>query len=558
MVQNTHKMLSGRRRSFLVIGTAWAALAAGLLSASAAFAQEAPVTLAQAQGTPQPAAASERPQSQVSTFVGSLIPGFQFDGAVNLSETYTTNSYGVAGVNGQDDWITDGGLALSMHDHSRRVSFDANYNGQVYYYARGGQDTQITTNLDALANVIAIPDYLNFIGRAFAQPVVLSNSGFATASGIGSPNGYRNGYGYSAGPDITFRLGDFASSDTLATYGAAYFTQPSGVTNIAPIPGVAGPENTTTRSVMETLKSGQDFSRLQWTIIGSFSELDRQQGLFSEKAGIATLQYAITREFSLLGTGGYDALHNTIPLTRNVSGPVGMGGIAINLEDLQFQFQAGTKYNSLSYEGSLRWNITATSALSGIATDTVTTPEGQLLNNLSNLTASLNGTLTTPSNIYANGTTSSLASFSTQSLGSLSFNQNITRYQQASLSYLLDYERDHASLTAFFLKATELSGTFIGSPTSDSWGMMASYAHNISPLTTGSINAGYTYYQELGGHSKVYNVGGQISYQLGPQTGVYFRTDYYKRDSSQALQSLSPFTGGLDDLRLTVGLSHQL
>ena len=48
---------------------------------------------------------------------------------------------------------------------------------------------------------------------------------------------------------------------------------------------------------------------------------------FSEKAGVGTLRYAITREIAILGTGGYDALSNSTPLTRNLSGPVGMGGI---------------------------------------------------------------------------------------------------------------------------------------------------------------------------------------------------------------------------------------
>ena len=36
--------------------------------------------------------------------------------------------------------------------------------------------------------------------RAFAEPVVLSNSGFVTANGVSGPDGYRNSYGYSVGP----------------------------------------------------------------------------------------------------------------------------------------------------------------------------------------------------------------------------------------------------------------------------------------------------------------------------------------------------------------------
>lgn len=495
----------------------------------------------------------------MSSFVGSLIPGFEFNAAVNLSETYTTNSYGTSAGGNQDDWLTIAGLNLDMHDHSRRVSLDAFYNGQVYYYAKSAQSTQFTNNLEAMGSVIAIPDYLNIIGRAFAQPVVLSNSGFATAGNIVGPNGFRNSYGYSIGPDITFRLGDFATSDTLATYGGAYFTNPAGVTSAALIPGILGPEDTVMRNATETLKSGPDFSRLKWSIVAQFSEMDRKQGLFSEKSAIGTLAYRITPEISLLGTGGYDAINNSTPLTRNVSGPVGMGGVELTSgEDFDLLVEAGQKYNSFSILGSLRWNITATSTVTGQATDGVSTPEGQLLNNLSGLTPSLNGNLVTANDIYANGSTSSLAAFSAQSLGSLSFNQNIARYQRVSFTYAFDFEREHANLIVYGEKLTQLNQFFIGPPVTNSWGGDASYGHDISRLTRGTVGAGYIFYQELGGHAKTFNVNGQIDYSLGPQTRVYFRTDYYKRESSATLQSLSPFTGSLDDIRITLGLYHQL
>ena len=563
MVQNTHEMLPGRRRNFLKLGTASAALAAGLLAASASYAQEPPITLAQAQAAPAPAApsgaAAERPANEVSTFVGSLIPGFQFDAGISLSETYATNAVGFSGGAAHDDWITLGGINLNMHDHSRRVSFDASYNGQVYYYARGAQPTQYTNDLQALATVVAVPDYLNFVGRAFAQPVVISNSGSVTANGITGPNGYRNGYGYSAGPDITFHLGDFASSDTLATYGGAYFTDPNGTSGLPVIPGVSGPENTIMRSVNQTFRSGPDFTRLQWTVVGVFSETDRSQGLFSEKAGVGTLQYAITREISLLGTGGYDKITNSTRLTKDVSGPVGMGGVSVTLgEDFSFQAQVGEKYNDVSFLGSLRWNIGPSSVLTGSATDSISTPEGQLLNNLTGMTASLNGNLTTASNIYSNGSTASLANFSAQSLGSLSFNQNIARYQMVTIGYSQDFERDHANVSLFGQRLTNLDGTFVGPPVTNSWGGQASYSHDISRLTSGTLGFGYGYYQELGGHSTNYNVSGQIDYSLGPDTRVYFRSDYYTRNSSQSLQTLSPLTGSLDDFRLTLGLNHQL
>jgi len=566
LLKNTHEILSGRRRHVLLAGSAAAALAAALSWTVPSYGQDAPVTLAQAQPQAQPAPAPApqqaprpaREPSQLSTFVDSMIPGFQLNARVNLSEAYTTNGTGTSTIANQDDFLTNAGIQLDVHDHSRRVSFDAFYTGQVYYYARSSTSTQFTNDLQALATVIAIPDYVDFVARAFAQPVMLSNSGFATASGIVSPNGYRNSYGYTIGPDVHFRLGSFASSDLLATYGGAYFSDPSGISNVF-IPGVAGPEDISTRDVTETLKSGEDFNRLRWTLVGKFSETDRRQGLFGEKAGIGNLAYGITPEISLLGTGGYDVIHNSYALTKDISGPVGMGGVELTFgPDFDLLAEAGQKYNSLSFLGSLRWNISPTSAVTGLATDSVSTPEGQLLNNLSGMTASMNGTLASPGNIYSNGTTSTLAAFSAQSMGSLSFTQSIARYQRVSLTYSQDYERDHANVSLFGEKLTQLDRFYIGPPVTTSWGGQANYSHNITRDITGMLGAGYSYYQELGGHSKNLNFSGQVDYILGPRTTVFFRTDYYKRDSSLALQSLSPFTGSLDDIRLTIGLYRQL
>jgi len=193
-----------------------------------------------------------------------------------------------------------------------------------------------------------------------------------------------------------------------------------------------------------------------------------------------------------------------------------------------------------------------------VVSDGVSTPEGQLLGNLGGLTASLGGALTNASGLYANGSTASQSSFNVQSPGSLSFDQSIARYQVATLSFLYDRERNHAGITAHAEKYTQESGIIQGSGISNSWGAFASYSRDVSPLTSASAYAGYTYYDNLGGHSKNYNIGAQVGYSLSRQTSVYFRTDYFWRDASQSLQSLSPYTGGTDDLRLTLGLSHQL
>jgi uncharacterized protein (PEP-CTERM system associated) len=553
-------------RRFLKCGVA--ALAVSLLAAPVSNAQERSPSAEG--GASQPGGASisspgggasaaeqSAGRTGVSGFVGSLIPGFEFGASVDLSESYATNPSGFSGS--RTDWLTMLGLGLTMNEHSARVSFDASYRGAVNFYADGTQSTQFTNDLQAVAAVIVIPEYVNFNASAFAQPVVISNLGAVTANNNVASNGFRNAYGFSAGPTIMFHLGDFATSITRGTFGASYFTEPEGTSSFTGIPGVGGPQNTTMRSFSETLASGTDFSRLSWNVNATLQEMDRPQGLFTEKVGLAHFQYAITRSISLLGTGGYDAIHNTLSLGRNLSGPVGTGGLALTLgEDFQLQFEIGEKYNDLSYQGTMRWNITPTGTLDGSVTDQVTTPEGQLLGNLSSLVSTASGGLASSSALYSNGTASSMASFNAQSPGSLSFDQSISRFQTVNLNYSQEFPRDHATIGVFATRQTILTTVFVGQPVNNSWGMVTSFSHDISRQLSATLGGGYTNYEELGGHANVYTVNGQLAYTLSPDTNVYLRTDYLTRDSSTALQNLSPFTGNVDDLRVTIGLSHRL
>jgi predicted porin len=108
------------------------------------------------------------------------------------------------------------------------------------------------------------------------------------------------------------------------------------------------------------------------------------------------------------------------------------------------------------------------------------------------------------------------------------------------------------------MRQSVLDRVFVGLPVNNSWGVTGSFGHNLTRLMTATIGAGYSNYEEFGGHSSVYNVNGELTYELSPDTSVYLRTDYLTRDASSTLQSLSPFTGSLDDVRVTIGLSHTL
>ena len=191
----------------------------------------APTTLASA--APASSGASDTSAGEGAT----TIPPFDWGGAVMASEAYTSNGSGVSGAN-RDDFISTLGFNAFVHEHSRRVIFDANYAFAADFYARGTNATQISNNLQAVGTIEAIPDYLNINAKAFAAPIVTSNLGIVTAGNRVVPNGFQNSFGYYVEPDLKFRLGTFATSETTATYGSEFFSKPAGSAPIAIIPGL--------------------------------------------------------------------------------------------------------------------------------------------------------------------------------------------------------------------------------------------------------------------------------------------------------------------------------
>jgi uncharacterized protein (PEP-CTERM system associated) len=507
---------------------------------------------------PPPPRAQRRPGASTSGDVGLPVPEFQAGANVNVSGSYVTNATGLPGAS-QMDYVSSLGASVYLHEHSRRASLDANYNGEADFYAKGTLPTQVNNNLQAVANWDIISDHLSLGAKAFAQPVLTSSLGVITADNRVVPNGFQDSYGYYVNPELRLSLGDFAVSETVPSFGQAFFTSPAGSSNFPLIPGIGGPEDTTSRSLTERISSGTDFDRFNWNLVGSLSETARSQSLLSEKAGAANLRYAVSYEFSLLATLGYDAISNSTLLNQNVTGPEALGGFGLTFgKDFSLQVEAGEKYNSPSFFGALHYNISPRTLLSASVDDTIQTPEGQLLDNLTNLAARPDGSLGTAQNVLGNGSPPSLSSFSIQSQGNLALDQNIARYQTATVSFAEDFERNHASASVFATRRTILSGVFFGPQKTDTWGMQLLFSHDFSHLLLGTIGGSYAMDNELGGHAQAFGTQAQMSYQLSRQTSIYLSAQSLHRSSSPSLLALSPLTGTVSDLRATIGISHAL
>jgi uncharacterized protein (PEP-CTERM system associated) len=487
---------------------------------------------------------------------GGAVQSFEWGAGVSFSQSYMTNAAGISGVN-RPDYRSSLGFSANLHEHTRSLSIDANYNFAADFYANNTVPTQISNNLQAIGTAQIIPEYLNLNLRAFAQPVVTSGVGVLTADNHVVPGTYTNSYGYYVTPDLVFRFGEFASSETFPSFGQVFFSTPTGTTAANTIPGLRGAQDTTMRSVTERITGGPDFGRLNWMATGLFSETDNAGSLLSEKTGVVNLQYAIDYEWSLILTGGYDSIINSIPLTTKISSPFGLAGFGLKLgRDFEFQIEAGERYKEFSITSNLRWAVTPTSQVTGAVNDYVQTPEGQLLNNLGTFSASSNGAITSSQNVFANGTGSALGSSNIQAGGNSPLDQQLARYQTGSLAWVEQLGRNSLAFALNGTRRTYLTSGFIGPQTDISWGGTLTVSRNITPLLNGSLGITYTSDQEFGGEGNTIGAQGNLNYSLSRTTNVYLQSSYLTRDSSPALQVFSPLTGDLTDFVITIGISH--
>lgn len=526
----------------------------------------APLTTPVEREGTRPKAAEGQGAEANSGGLANMVPPFRAGASVFGSESYVSNAAGSsAGARG--DALTTLGLNAYVHEQTQRVSLDANYNGNAYFYANGSVPTQISNYLQATSSLIAIPDYLTFSAKAFAQPVVNSDLGFLTANDRIVPNGYSSSYGYFVSPQLQFRLGDFAVSKSMASYGGVYFDAARGSTTLIPplFPGFPptlapslGPQDMISRTLTQQLLSGSDFNRFNWSLTAMLSETDQGQRLLAEQAGVGNFSYAILPHLNLLATAGYDNIRYPMALFQKISGPVWLGGLGGSIgSDLNFQFEAGRKYHSDSYYANLSYAITPTLLLTGSADDYVSTPEGQLLNSLTNLTATPTGGLGSSRSLLQNGNFASLAGFDAQPQGQL-FDQSLARYQTGMVGLSGDYERNHVNVSGYVMRRTILSGFIIGSPRQDYWGGRVAYTRDINPLMHGTIAAGYSNSQEFSGTARIYNFDASLNYNLSRTTYAYFQAGYLYREPTGGIPGVSPVSGSLSDVILTVGISHTL
>src|SRR6266446_6008793 len=518
-----------------------------------------------------PAPTTMPPASTVQGPPTLRLSGSSFSGSVDISETYATNAFGLGSAyttaNGGGDFITTLGLNLGAHDHTVRFDGDLQVRLVGDHYARNSSYDRVYGYLNALATAVLVPEHFFFYGSAFAAPILVNNLGPLGADGrpvaTGPYTGTRDSYGYTISPDLKFRLGDFANSDTIVTQSSLFLVEPNAPTVTQTIPGQSPPTEFYSYGATQQLSSGIDFNRLNWILTGSWNK-STQSGLeFTQASGIGDLKFALNREVALLGTFGYQSFTSNQALIQSLVGPVALAGLQIILgPTFQADGRAGWRYNSPSYDGHLRSQPGPFTTLVASYDDTVTTPAGRLIGSTSQLgTDSQGGFINTTYQSNPNSPPPSIAgvtSFNSAPIDGLAINNSIVRYRMASASLLYLADRTQYRLTGFRTTYDTLTAVPSGIPLqSKSTGAEFGLSRTMTPRLTGRLRANYSVEDILGGEYNLYGGGLDLDYTVSLKTRTYLRVAYQRRDSNAALVAASPVSVSESDASIMIGLNRQ-
>lgn len=272
---------------------------------------------------------------------------------VEVRQTWSDNFAGTGLIT-----TVSGGIEASAQ--SKRVSafFDADFERRL------GIDTPVfdKSRVNALArgNFIVVRDLLSVDAGGVATRLVRDFRGPISNNPDSNINNFEDVYGFYVAPTITQDLGKIANLAVGYRFSLTEVNNPGNRFDAgdAGIPGqdlsLARASDSVEHSAFARLSNYNQSSRLSWSLNGSYSIND--QDFLNEElesySGILDAEYAFNRNFSLLGSVGYEDIVNT--RDSILSDPVTF--VPILDADGQFQVDPANPRNTTYEQDGFIWD----------------------------------------------------------------------------------------------------------------------------------------------------------------------------------------------------------
>jgi uncharacterized protein (PEP-CTERM system associated) len=451
---------------------------------------------------------------------------------LELRETFDSNPTGATkGIPQRPDGYTSFLPGINVARQTERNTFVLDYQleGRKYYENEGLD--QIRNNLVEYSNTNLVEELLWLDTRAFIGQTVINQRNATGAVPQLQGNNTTEYYNYSLSPYIRNHLGSFADTELRYTF-AQNTSQDSGGT----LP------NALTNQISAVMNSGTDFSRLLWSVNGIYSDTDRSglstallapqfssrninaaatRGIFEVGA-----EYGITREFSIIGTGGYESIHDPT-LEHNIDDGTWSAGFRLRPGPstsllLVYGFREGEHF----WSGNANYDYDPNTRFTMRYTEGLVTNDTLMRSNLGVLGVDEFGNFIDPITRQQFDPTYSLFSLTTLSFRQKRFEGSFHAVRQVNYFDVLAYHDDRTAQVTLTSDTTD--------------GVTAAFGRDLNPLTNAFISFRYQHvkFQPDLRVDNNYGFTLGVRYALTETTDTYANYSYLVRDSRPSINNL--------------------
>lgn len=411
---------------------------------------------------------------------------WQIDPFVEVQETFTDNVNSGSGSAKESDLITrlTGGIVLS--GTGRRARINLNYALTQELHADHSELDGLSQQAAATGNIEIIKDSIFVDARGSISRTSIDRGGQVSATDRNTGSNQQDIYLYSISPYWRHRYAGFAESELRLTRSQSFTSTPSSSSGGGTgTPGRAS--DTESHSASALLASGSDFTRFLWRLSGSATESKRDRGTLTALNVDATNQYNLNSDFGLLGTVGIDDIDDP-GLTRDISGPYALGGFIWTPSDrTRLRFQAGWRYEDISFSGDARWDITARTSFTASYSESVGLAIDQFL-------GALGETQIDPRGRFVDRLTGQ--TFTGRGIGGLPLTDNLTLTKRFQAGISTNWTRDSINLAYVHTEQDTITGDNPGTVTGPGLrkedSVFFTFGHQLTPLLSSFLTLGYS------------------------------------------------------------------
>jgi uncharacterized protein (PEP-CTERM system associated) len=448
-------------------------------------------------------------------------PAWQVLPSLGVGESFTDNVNLSPPGQTQSDLITAVTPGLEVIGQTARLQTTVNFDPQILFFALGSSPPLFQPNLTGTAHAEVVPDTFFFDSSASISQQFVNLSAPVAPTTLTTSNNLQTTTALNASPYLDHHFGDYADTETRYrfSYTTAGGNAEVGGTTIAP---------ETYNEFSQTIKGGDYFGTLGWTLTGDYNRTSGLTGLNGISGGTTgsdtyvtlDLSYPIYERLSATGMIGWEHLVNST-ITTQSDGPI--WNIGLRYDPSPYFSVSGTvgqRYGGTDYTFNLKYDVGPETHVNASYTQTVTTTQQLLANNV-------NGFIIGPNGLIINPQTGLPVAPGSLPLTTLGLSNGSYLDKHFEIDATATRERNTYNFTTYIDSQSEQ----VQASNTQSFAGTASWTRQLWPDLTSTLGASYTRVNFLDGSGRAdnyYFANAGLTYSLSATASVsltYVRSD---------------------------------